>query len=126
MSLESNTFNTLSSSTSLSALVGSNIYPEKRLQGSSLPAVVYYRAPGGERVNGLSGFSGLENAMVETEISAASVETRRLVADEVIDAMTHSTRFSCVMLDPPVDDYDDETNTYLRTCQFSVWATAAA
>ena len=121
MGVESKTYQTLSGSTALTAIVGSRIYPDHRRQGDSLPAVVFYRAPGGERVNHLTGFADLENVSMEVVVSAAAVDTRRTAGDAVITAMTGSTRFTCILPDPPYDDYDDETRVYERTLQFSIW-----
>lgn len=120
MSIESRTYDTLTGATALTALT-TNIFPEVAVQGSTRPTVVYYRAPGGERINALSGYADKENALVEVEVAASGVTSRRQVSEVVIDAMTASTRFTCILPDPPFDDYDDETADYLRTMQFSVW-----
>ena len=121
MAVEADTYQNLSGSTALTALVGTRIYPEHRPPSDSLPAVVFFRAPGGERINSLSGYEMLENATIEIEVYATAVDARREVADQVISAMTGSTRYSCILPDPPYDDYDDETGTYERTLDFSVW-----
>lgn len=122
MAVESDTYQTLINYGALTALVGTRIYPEHRPNSDSLPAVVFFRSPGGERINSLSGFTQLENAIIEIEVYATAVDTRREVSDHVIAAMTSSTRFSCILPDSPYDDYDDETGTYERTMDFSVWA----
>ena len=121
MSIEGKIYSALSASTALTALVSSSIYPDHRYQGDTVPAVVYYRAPGGERINDLKGYGGKENPVIEITAYATAVDTRRDVADAVITAITNSTRFSALLPMPPFDDYDDETKTYERTLQFSVW-----
>lgn len=121
MSVLGRTYNSLTTSTALTALVSSSIWPEKRLQGSSLPAVIYYRVPGGERVNSLQGYHTLENAIVAIEVHSTGMDERREVANTVITAMTGSVYFSCILPDPPYDDFDDDTQIYERVMEFSVW-----
>ena len=121
MGVESKTYTALSGATALTAIVGSRIYPDARRQSEGLPAVVFYRAPGGEHVNSLAGSANMENAIVEVVVSATSVDVRRTAGDAVFAAMTAATSFSAIMPDPPFDDYDDETRIYERTMDFSVW-----
>jgi hypothetical protein len=120
MSLEDRLYDTLSGSTALGAVVGSAIYPEFRPQADALPAVVFLRS-GGLRVNSLSGYSGLENAMVEVTVYATSVDKRREIGDAVIGAMSSSTSFNSICQDSPNDFYDDEVQVYERAISFSVW-----
>jgi hypothetical protein len=120
MSLESKIYTVLSGSTALTAVVGSRIYPEHRQQADALPAVVYNRA-GGLRVNSLSGYSGLENAMIEVTVYAASIDTRREVGDLVTSSLTAANVFKCIQTDSPSDFYDDMSETYERSINFSVW-----
>jgi hypothetical protein len=119
-SLESKLYSVLSGSTTLTALVSSNIYPEHRTQADALPAVVYARASG-LRVNSLSGYSGLENASVDVTCYALTVDSRRSVGDAVIGAMTSATSMQVVLNDSPSDYYDDEVQVYERNMTFSVW-----
>lgn len=120
MSLESRIYGVLSGATALTAVVSSNIYPETRPQAAALPAVVYQRT-GGLRVNSLSGYSGLENAMVEVVVYATSIDMRRSIGESVTDAMCSATVFQCLQNDSPSDFYDDEVETYERSITFSVW-----
>ena len=121
MSLEGEIYSALSGSTALTALVSSSIYPEHRHQGDETPAVVFWRAPGGERVNDINGYSGKENPTIEITIYATAIDMRREVADECITVMANTTRFRSILPDPPFDDYDDETRIYERVLQYSVW-----
>jgi len=121
MGVESKTYQTLANSTALVSVVGTRIYPEHRPDTDSLPAVIFSRAPGGERVNTLSGYNALENVIIEIDVYATAIDARREAGDLVIAAMTGSTRFSCLLPDPPFDDYDPDTRTYERSLQFSVW-----
>jgi hypothetical protein len=121
MPLEGDIYNTLSGSTALTALVSSSIYPDHRFQGDITPAVVFWRAPGGERINDIKGYGGKENPVIEVTVYTTAVDARRVVGDAVATAMTGSTRYTCLMPYPPFDDYDDETKVHERTLQFSVW-----
>ena len=120
MSLESKIYTALSGSTTLTALVSSNIYPEHRMQADALPAVVFNRVSG-FRVNSLSGYSNLENADVEVTAYARAVDTRRAVGDALIGAMTSATGLTILLTDSPSDFFDDEVQVYERNFTFSVW-----
>ena len=111
----------LSGTSALTAIVSSAIYPDHRFQPDTTPAVVFWRAPGGERMNDLKGYGGKENPVLEVLIYTTAIDTRREAADACITAITESTRFTALLPIPPWDDYDDETQTYERVLQFSVW-----
>ena len=121
MAIEAKVYSALSGATALTALVGSRIYPEHRQQSTGTPAVVYSRAPGGERVNSLNGYMQLENVLIEISVYTSIIDDRRTITDQVIAAMDAATDFGMVLPEPPYDDYDDETQVYERTMQFSVW-----
>jgi hypothetical protein len=118
-SIESKLYGVLSASTSITALT-TRIYPEHRPAADALPAVVFSRVSG-LRVNSLAGYSNLENAQVQVECYAASVDGRRALADVVTTAITKATTFNAVLMEAPFDDYDDESALYIRTMDFSIW-----
>lgn len=72
-------------------------------------------------MNDLKGYGGKENPVLEVLIYTTAIDTRREAADACITAITESTRFTALLPIPPWDDYDDETQTYERVLQFSVW-----
>lgn len=121
MGVEARIYNTLSNATAVTGIVDERIYPDHRPQNGSLPAVVFTRVPGGERINSLDGYALLENVVLEVAVLASAVDARRAAADEVVAALTASTWFSCILPDPPYDEYDDETGIYERTLLFSIW-----
>lgn len=121
MGISAKVYSELSGSTALTAIVSSAIYPDHRYQDDTTPAVVFWRAPGGERINDLKGYSGKENPVIEVTVYATSVGARREAANACITAMAESTRFTSLLPGTPWDDYDDETQTYERVLQFSVW-----
>ena len=120
MSIESKVYSALSGSTSLTALVGSNIYPEHRMQAEALPAVVFSRVSG-LRVNSLSGYSNLENVSMDVTLYAKTVAQRGTIGDVVISAMTSATGCTVLLQDSPNDFYDDEVQVYERNYTFSIW-----
>jgi len=120
MSIESKIYATLSGSTALVALVGSNIYPEHRMQAEALPAVVFARVSG-LRVNSLSGYSNLENISMDVTLYTKSVDARGSIGAVVISAMTSATGCTVLLNDSPSDFYDDEVEVYERNYTFSVW-----
>jgi len=120
MSIESKIYSALSGSTALVALVGSNIYPEHRMQAEALPAVVFARVSG-LRVNSLSGYSNLENIGMDVTLYTKTIETRGTIGNVVISAMTSATGCTVLLNDSPSDSYDDEVEVYERNFTFSVW-----
>jgi hypothetical protein len=120
MSIESKIYSALSGSTALTALVGSNIYPEHRMQAEALPAVVFARVSG-LRVNSLSGYSNLENISMDVTLYTKTIETRGTIGNVVISAMTSATGCTVLLNDSPSDSYDDDVEVYERNYTFSVW-----
>ena len=127
MSLEGNIYTVLSGATAVTDETTA-IYPEHRLYETTtvaLPAIVYSRLAG-SRVNDLSGYSGLENAVVEIDVYTSSVDKRRIIGDAVVATMTAATVFKCILTDSPIDDYiseENEVREYIRTFDFSIWTT---
>lgn len=120
MSVESKIYSALSGSTVLVALVGSNIYPEHRMQAEALPAVVFARVSG-LRVNSLSGYSNLENISMDVTLYTKSVDARGSIGAVLISAMTSATGCTVLLNDSPSDFYDDEVEVYERNYTFSIW-----
>ena len=120
MGVDADIYATLTTNSTLTALTTA-IYPEHGWQDDEAPTVIYWRAPGGERIHDAKGFSGKEVVSVEVSAFATAVDDRRALSDAVIAAMTGSTRFNCKMFAPAYDDYDPDTKIYERTMQFDVW-----
>ena len=121
MSIESKVYTQLTTATALTALVATNIFPEHLIQGETLPGIVYRRAPGGQRVMSLSGYTGLENPKIEVSVYATSIDQRRAIGEVIISVMEAATAFTAILPDGPIDDYVDDIATYRRTMEFSVW-----
>jgi len=127
MSLEGDIYTVLSGASTVTNQTTA-IYPEHRLYETTavaLPAIVFSRLAG-SRVNDLSGYSGLENAVVEFDVYTSSVDSRRQISDAVVSVMTAATVFKCILTDSPIDDYiseENEVREYVRTIDFSIWTT---
>lgn len=119
-SLESKIYAELSTSTALTALVGTNIYPNVRFQFSGDPALVYTRI-GGQRDYTLTGYSNLENPRVSIEIYATAIDMRREISTVIIPIMEGSTRFKAITEIGPIDIYDPTVDEYKRILDFSIW-----
>ena len=120
MGVDADIHATLTTSVTLTALTTA-IYPEHGWQDDESPAVIYYRAPGGERYHDAKGYCGKEVVAIEISAYASAIDDRRQISDAVISAMTGSTRFTCKMFAPAFDDYDPDTKIYERVMQFDVW-----
>ena len=120
MSIEARIYQALTTSATLNALVSDRIYPIKARQDSDFPAVVYKR-DGGEREYGMDGYSTLENAAIELSIHATAVTARRLVSDAAINALSSATAFTGIVVESPMDFYNDEVSIYTRTYSVSIW-----
>ena len=120
MPLEKKLYEALTTSTTLTALTSASIYPIKRVQGGTLPAVVFRRAHGARDYH-IEGYSGLENAMVVIDLYTESIDEIIALTDAVIGALSSATAFSMVASESPVGGYDDETRVYERSLNISVW-----
>jgi len=120
MSVYARVYDALTTSATLGALVGDHIYPIRAYQEAGYPAVVYRRASG-DRAYDMSGYSTLENALIELAVHATAVTARRLVSDAAINAISSATAFRGIIVASPMDEYDDEVNVYTRTYEVSIW-----
>lgn len=120
MPLEERLYTALTGSATLTAIVGTAIYPIKRAQGSTLPAVVYRRASGGREYSTI-GYATLENAHIELSVYATAVTARRKTGDAAIGAISSSVTFRGLVISSPQDFYNDETAEYSRRIEVSIW-----
>jgi hypothetical protein len=120
--LEAEVYNSLTTSVTLTGMVGSNIYPIYAPQGTGHPAVVYRRSAG-ERIHDFDGYSTIENAQFEVVVFATAVTARRRVSDAVIGALSSATAFRGLAISSPQDRYDDSVRLYARIYDISIWYT---
>jgi len=121
VSIEEKLFKVLTTSTVINTKVSTaNINPDHRNQDDSLPAIDYQRT-GGHRVVHLGGYAGLENGHYNVNIYTSDIDSRRVIGEAVIEAMSSSVEFSAQTFSSPIDDFDDELNQFIRTLEFSIW-----
>ncbi len=120
MGIETRVYDALTTSTALAALVSTRIYPIRMMQGVGFPTVVYRRASG-DRHYDMSGYSTLENAIIELAVYATAVTARRLASDAAISAISSATAFTGLAIAAAEDSYNDATELYVRTNEISIW-----
>ncbi len=119
--IENEVFKVLSTTAAITALVSTRIFPAFIPQAATaFPALVYEKT-GGSRINSLSGYTGLQNPIIEINIYAERTTTLQAVSTVVLAAMDTSTLFKSHALDEPFDSYDDDVEIKTRTLTFSIW-----
>lgn len=118
--LEQKIFSHLSTTTSITALSGTRLYPVILPQNPTYPAITYQRVAG-VRINSLSGYSTLENPVMQVDVWAKTYEEAISLSGAVITAMENSTSFKCTLPHTPIDIYEDEIEAYRREMDFSIW-----
>jgi hypothetical protein len=121
MAIESKIYQALTTSTTVTGLTASSIYPLKRRQGCTNPSVVFRRAQG-TRVFGMSGTYGtLENAVITFDLFTTDTDGRITLSDAVMFALSSATAFKTAIQIAPVDSYDNDLELYSRSFDVSVW-----
>jgi len=75
---------TLLNTTAISSIVSTRVYHGVRLDGTTLPAINYYKLAGGKRAN------GVERAVYTINCRAADVATALKLASYVVDVFSGS------------------------------------
>lgn len=110
----------LSADATVTAYTGSRIYPVLLREAAAFPALTYQRISGG-RVYSLSGYSDLQKCRVQIDCWATSYGTAKELSYGVQSAMVASGTFKAVLIDRPIDMYDDETEIHRVSMDFSIW-----
>ncbi len=119
--IENEVYKVLSTTVAITALVSTRIFPAFTPQAANAFPVLVYEKTGGSRINSLSGYTGLQNPIIEINIYAERTTTLQAVSTVVLAAMDASTTFDSYALDEPFDSYDDDVEIKTRTLTFSVW-----
>lgn len=97
----------------VTALVSQRIWPGRRSQGSTLPAIVAHRIDGGREYH-LKGDSGLSAARMQIDCWGDSYASAKRVARAVVASMSGArwtaggVRFDGVLIEDESDDTFDE------------------
>ena len=111
---------TLREDAGLSALVGSKVFALIIPQGTKLPCITFQRI-GGMPANTLSGYSGLEEIDLQIDVWARDYDEAKAVAKAVRAAMPPSgPQFSAHLIEDQ-DLYEDGTNYFRVSMEYTVW-----
>lgn len=114
-------FSLLRANSAVVALVGDRIYPLVRPQGSALPAIVF-TVVDDLPVNSLGGAtSGLVDALVQFDCYAKTYVSAHAVAKAVSDMLSKRVADPAAVRQAKRDGYEDETELYRVSMDFSMW-----
>ncbi len=127
MSFQSELRSFLLADATLTALVGSRIYPSVLPAGATLPAIVYFR------VGGRTEHKPQQTTTVKTRnftVQIQAIAQKYDDADEVEEAIFARMNSNSSVIKPrPLgetqDLYDEQTRQYITTSDYSIWYTPA-
>lgn len=117
--IEQDIITSLGGDSTLTALVGSRIYPLSRPQGDPLPAIVYQRIAT-TPLNSINGFSRLDAVRIQFSCYAKTLLAAKELAEALRSAMDADTALKaiCVM---EMDDQDEGTRNFRTVVDFHIW-----
>jgi hypothetical protein len=119
MSLETKIFTILTTDPAVSAVIASRCFPVVLPQNVTLPAVSYQRISGGQE-NSLKGSSNLENPRIQVDVWGTTYSAVKDLAAKVMAAMRAASTFKALVISDQ-DLFEDETETYRVSIDFSIW-----
>ena len=111
---------TLREDAGLSALVGSKVFALVIPQGTKLPCITFQRI-GGMPANTLSGHSGLEEIDLQIDAWARDYDEAKAIAKAVRAAMPPNGDVFGAHLIEDQDLYEDGTNYFRVSMEYTVW-----
>jgi hypothetical protein len=117
--LEESIFAHLSTSTALTAMVSTRIYPAMLPENCELPALSYQRISNTPQ-NTMSGHSGLDNPRIQIDCWATSYGDAKAIGDKTRKAMGAATTFRALQLSDQ-DIIEPELEIYRVSMDFSCW-----
>lgn len=117
--IENKVYLTLTTSTLVTSLTSSRVYPPPLPQAAAFPALLYERT-GGERVYSLSGYSNLDRHNVTVTIYGQNVTSIDTLSTAVLKVMEEATRYKATNSGLN-DGYDDMLELRSRELFFSIW-----
>lgn len=118
MALYNKLYRHLSTDIGITAIT-TRIHPVRLPQTTSLPAVTYQKVSD-DRMYSLSGYSTLENAVMQIDCWSSSYETVNLLSSKVKTAMDAATAFDAILTDDR-DLYEDEVEIHRVSMDYSIW-----
>lgn len=117
--VEKKIFAHLSTTTALTALVGTRIYPQWIPDQAKYPAVTFIRISGGQ-VNSLTGYSCLENPRIQMDVWAETYKQARDLSTIIHSAMSKATGYVALLTDDS-DLFEFDIGVYRISMDFSCW-----
>ena len=124
MSFQSELRSFLLADATLTALVGSRIYPSVLPAGATLPAIVYFRVGGRTEHKPQSMMSGetTRNFTVQVQAIALNYDQADAIEEAVFSRMaTLAGTFGARPLAETQDLYDETTKQYITASDYSCW-----
>lgn len=107
---------TLIASGAVTALVSTRIYPDTAPQDSVKPYITFSDV-GGQTNNYLGDVPGIDNQVVQIEITALTSASREAIKNAVIAALDPVAN----MVSQPMGTWEFETKTYRLMLEYSFW-----
>lgn len=117
--IETELYAALTSDTTVFAVTSARIYPLIMPQNPTFPAITYERISG-QKVNGLDGYLGMDNAHIMLNIWATRYDTAKELAEDVHDCMNKVTAFRALLIND-MDGYDQSVGLYVVSQDYSCW-----
>lgn len=117
--IESKIYSHLSTTTALTAIVSTRIYPLILPQEPTYPAIAYSRLTA-DRLYSLGGYLGWEHPMMTIDIYTETYKQAKELTTSIQTAMNAATAFSSLLVSD-VDYYEPDMNVYRVVMDFSCW-----
>jgi hypothetical protein len=117
--IEAKVYNILKSDAGILAIAGTRVYPSTMPQKATFPLVTL-RTVGGGLAYHLQGYATLENPRFNIQCYGVTYAIAKNLANAIISAMEGATGFSAIM-DNDTDIYEDSTEKFGVSMEFSVW-----
>jgi hypothetical protein len=121
MSLETAIFTLLTGNANIKRMVTRRVYPIVLPQNCEFPAISYQRVTGA-RINDLSGYGNLQNALIQVDTWATSYDEVKELGAHIHTAMNGSGTFKALLITDS-DGYEADAGLFRLTMDFSAWGT---
>ncbi len=119
MALNTQIFDRLRNSTSITAYTSTRVYPVMMPQGvAAFPALLYTRVSA-DGIYSLSGYSGKQRVRYSVDSIAKSHDEARALADAAHTVLAASTEFACIRLTEG-ESYDADYELHLVSQTYSI------
>jgi hypothetical protein len=120
--IETELYTALTADTTVNAAVTGRVYPLIMPQNPTFPAITYERISS-NKVNGLAGYLGMDNAHIMLNIWATRYDTAKELAEDVHDCMNKVAGFRSLLIND-MDGYDPDTQLFVVSQDYSCWNAA--